>query len=108
MRKSLAVCAVLLLTAAVSTYAQSGSVRGVVQDPSGAVIKGAETTIQNPVSHYARTVITDDQGRFEFENIPYNNYHFTASAPNFQTGEQDLGVRTPIPVEVSITLKLAS
>ena len=89
-------------------YAQSGTVRGSVLDPSGGAIKAASATIQNPVSHYSRTVTTDDQGKFVFENIPYNNYHFTASAPNFQTGEQDLGVRTPVPVDVSITLKLAA
>ena len=93
----LAVCAAGLLSSVVPIYAQSGTVRGSVLDPSGAAIKGASATIQNPVSHYSRTVTTDDQGKFEFENIPYNNYHFTASAPNFQTGEQDLAVRTPNP-----------
>jgi hypothetical protein len=76
-------------------------------DPSGAAIRGAAATLQNPVSHYARTVTTDDQGKFEFENVPYNNYHFTASAPSFQTGEQDLAVRSPIPLDVKIALKVS-
>ena len=77
-------------------------------DPSGAAIRGASATIQNPVSHYSQSIVTDEQGKFQFENVPYNNYHFTASAPNFQTGEQDLAVRTSVPVDISITLKVAT
>jgi hypothetical protein len=107
MKRILAVCAVGLLSSMVPIYAQSGTIRGSVLDPSGAAIKGAAATIENPVSHYARTVTTDDQGKFGFENVPYNNYHFTASAPKFQTGEQDLAVRTPIPLDVKIVLQIA-
>jgi hypothetical protein len=106
MNRFLAVCAGLL-SSLVPIYAQSGTIRGAVLDPSGAAIRGAAATLQNPVSHYARTVTTDDQGKFEFENVPYNNYHFTASAPKFQTGEQDLAVRTPIPLDVKIALRIA-
>jgi hypothetical protein len=36
----------------------AGSINGVVTDPSGAVISGATVSIQNPVSHYARTETT--------------------------------------------------
>jgi hypothetical protein len=111
MKRILAFCVAVTITAAVPAYAQSansGTVRGSVLDPSGAALKGAAATIQNPVSHYSRTVMTDDQGKFEFENVPYNNYHFTVSVPSFQTGEEDLAVRTPVAVDVSITLKLAT
>jgi hypothetical protein len=107
MKRFLAVCAAGSLLSVVPIYAQSGTVRGSVLDPSGAAIRGAAATIQNPVSHYVRSVMTDDQGKFEIENVPYNNYHFTISAPSFQTGEQDLAVRTPIPLDVKITLKVS-
>jgi hypothetical protein len=107
MKRILAVCVVSLLSSAVPIFAQSGTVRGSVLDPSGAAIRGAVATIQNPVSHYTQSVTTDDQGKFQFENIPYNNYHLTAAAPNFQMGEQELAVRTPIPVDVKIALQVA-
>jgi hypothetical protein len=101
-----------LLLAAASAYAQSsgsaGTVRGAVFDPSGAVIKGATATLQNPVSHFSQSVTTDDQGKFQFDNIPYNNYHLTAAAAGFQTGDEDLDVRTPLPVEVKMTLKIGA
>jgi hypothetical protein len=89
-----------------STSANSGTVRGSVLDPSGAVIKGATVEIHNPVSGYDKSVQTDAQGNFELGNIPYNNYHLSASAQGFQGGEQDVNVRSPLPVEAKISLKI--
>ena len=37
---------------------------------------------------------TDAQGNFEFDNLPYNPYHLTAAAAGFQTGAQDVDVRS--------------
>ena len=53
---------------------------GSVLDPSGAAIIGATVEIQNPVSHYQQSVLTNAQGNFEFDNIPYNNYHASATS----------------------------
>jgi hypothetical protein len=91
-------------------YAQasSGTVRGTVLDPSGAAIVGASVEVQNPVSHYDRTVVTDSQGRFQFDNLPYNNYHATANAGGFQSSEQDIDVRSPIPIDLKYGLKIGT
>ena len=75
--------------------AGSGTVRGSVIDPSGAVIPGATVEIQNPVSRYDRNTRTDAQGNFEFDNVPYNHYHLSAAAAGFQGDEQDVNVRSP-------------
>ena len=95
-----------LLTYAQTTSANSGAVRGVVLDPSGAAVKGAAVEIQNPVSHYDQSVQTDAQGKFEFDNVPYNPYHVSAVMTGFQTTEHDADVRSPIPLELSFNLKL--
>src|ERR1035438_476385 len=58
------------LMQAQSSSGTSGTVRGSVLDPSGAAIVGAAVDIQNPVSHYSRSGVTDSQGRFEFDNLP--------------------------------------
>ena len=108
MRKTVA-CLALCLAGSLAIYAQSaGIVRGTVQDPSGAVIAGASVEIQNPVSHYDRTAKSDSKGNFEFDNVPYNNYHLTASAAGFQNGAKDLDVRTPIPLEITVGLTLGA
>ena len=35
--------------------------------------------MQNPVSHYTVSVKTDAQGKFEFDNVPFNNYHLVVT-----------------------------
>jgi hypothetical protein len=91
-----------------SSGGNSGTVRGTVIDPSGAVIAGAAVQIQNPVSHFDQSAITDNQGNFAFVNIPYNNYHLSATASGFQTATQDADVRSPIPLTVKISLKIGA
>ena len=112
MNKYLACLALALSCVAISyaqsTSANSGTIRGSVLDPSGAVVPNASVEIQNPVSRYDRTTKTDPRGNFEFDNIPYNNYHLSATAPGFQGGEQDANVRSPLPVEVKISVMLGA
>ena len=85
----------------------SGSISGTVTDPSGAVVPGATVTVENPVSGYLRTAKTDSTGRFQFSNLPFNPYHLTATATGFGGVAQDADVRSAIPVNVAITLKVA-
>jgi hypothetical protein len=111
MKKVLALAALfLLLGPLVSAQSTSsgGTVRGSVLDPSGAVIKGATVEIQNPVSQYNQTTKTNDQGNFEFDNVPFNNYHVTVTTPDFQSIRQDVNIRSSVPTEMKITLKLGT
>ena len=103
-------CLIFVFGCGVLSYAQSGggTIRGSVLDPSGAAIKGATLVIQNPVSHYTRTTQTDDQGIFRFDNVPYNNYHASVAASGFQPAEQDLDVRSQVPVELKLTLSIGT
>jgi hypothetical protein len=98
----------LLFGCALSGFAQSnsGTLQGSVLDPSGAVIAGAVVTVENPVSHYSRSAATDSQGKFEFANLPYNNYHLTAVAAGFQAAKQDLSVRSAVPMVLAVSLAL--
>ena len=64
----------LALTFAVVGHAQSnsGTINGVVTDPTGAVLPNAKVTIANSVSGYTRTQTTDSAGHFQFGNVPFN------------------------------------
>jgi len=110
MRNVLALAPFLLLNSLLSAQSTSsgGTIHGSVVDPSGAVIKSATVEIQNPVSQYNRTTQTDAQGNFEFDNIPFNNYHATAVAPGFQPFRQDLNIRSTVPQELKIALKVGA
>ena len=111
--RTLACCLTLSFSLATCSYAQSsggnsGTVRGTVLDPSGAAIAGASVEIENPVSHYKQTTKTDDQGNFALNNIPLNNYHVTANASGFERGTQELEVRSTVPLDMKINLKIGT
>ncbi len=91
----------------VRAQSNSGSISGVVTDPSGAVVPGATVTVENPVSGYVRTLKTDGTGRFQFSNIPLNPYHLAVTATGFGGAAQDADVRSTIPVTVNLALRLA-
>lgn len=90
------------------SVSSSGTIRGSVLDPSGAAIKGAVVEIHNPVSGYNPSTQTDAQGGFAFTNVPYNNYHLSVIASGFQTSAQDVDVRSPVPVELKISLTIGA
>ncbi|HET6219998.1 MAG TPA: carboxypeptidase-like regulatory domain-containing protein, partial [Acidobacteriaceae bacterium] len=91
----------------VQGQSNSGSISGVVTDPSGAVVPGATVTIENPVSGYLRTAKTDGAGRYQFSNLPFNPYHVAVTANGFGSMAQDADVRSNIPLNLNLALKLA-
>ncbi|MEQ1947653.1 MAG: TonB-dependent receptor [Bryobacteraceae bacterium] len=99
----------LLLASGV--FAQSagsgGTIDGTVVDPTGAVVPGAVATLNNMVTGYTQGVRTDATGMFHFRNVPQNQYHLQVSASGFQQAEQDVPVRTTVPIALKITLQLA-
>jgi len=102
------VCFTAALSFAQSTSGNSGTIRGSILDPTGAAIVGAAVEISNPVSHYDRQTVTDGQGRFEFDNLPFNNYHVAAAAAGFQGNVQDVAVRTPVPLDMKFSMQLGA
>src|SRR6266853_3788808 len=74
----------------------SGTIQGVVTDPSNAVIAGAKVQIHNPVSGYDRTVTTDGTGKFSLPNIPFNPYHLTVTGKGFAPYSQDVDERSVV------------
>jgi Carboxypeptidase regulatory-like domain len=100
-----------LLFFAASARAQlgnSGTIEGVVKDQSGASVPGAKVEIANPVSHYQRGTTTDTDGNFRFTNVPFNPYHLVVTASGFGSVSQDVDVRSSVPVNLPIALKVGS
>ena len=86
----------------------AGTVQGVVKDPSGAVMASVQIELANPVSGFKRTTTTDATGRFSFTNLPPNPYHVAATTGGFAPFEGDVDVRTAVPIEFNIAMKLAT
>ena len=99
----------LVVTLEVSADAQSGhstSITGTVLDPSGAAVPNATVEIRNPVSAFYRSTLTDSSGRFSFVNVPFNPYHLTVTDKGFAPYAQDIDVRSAVPIDLSIQLKV--
>jgi hypothetical protein len=85
----------------------SGTLEGTVNDPSGAVIAGATVAIQNPISKYVRSTISDSNGRFHFANVPFNPYHVSVIADGFSEFTADVEIRSQVGVSLNVALTLA-
>src|SRR5712692_6177004 len=86
----------------------SGSIEGVVKDPSGSSVPGAKVEITNPVSGFHRETTTDTDGAFRFTNIPFNPYHLVVAATGFNSHSQDVDVRSTVPTSVQVSLKIGA
>src|SRR5712691_5328029 len=76
---------VILGTLVVSAQVSTGTISGVVQDPSGATIPGVMVTIRNVETGTARTLTTDAGGRYTAPDLTLGNYEVQAQISGFQT-----------------------
>jgi hypothetical protein len=105
------ILAFAFLVSAVAVRGQvgnSGSIEGVVKDPSGSAVAGASIEISNPVSGFRRELTTSDDGAFRITNVPFNSYHMVITAPGFASYTQDIDVRSSVPTSVQIALKIGT
>jgi hypothetical protein len=79
--------ALALLLSGVVSMAQTitGSVRGTVTDPSGAVMAGASITIANSGTGVTAHTVSNASGLYNFEFLVLGSYTVTATAPGFDT-----------------------
>ena len=85
----------------------AGTIEGTVLDPSGGAVPGATVSIQNPITNYRQAGVTDSAGNFRITNVPPNPYHFEVSASGFAPFQQDVSVRSSVPVNIKVPLTLA-
>jgi hypothetical protein len=104
----LLVCSLVVLPDALfaQSASNSGTVSGIVTDPTGAVVPGATVSIHNAVSQYERSVTTDKAGHFQFPNVPFNPYHLTVTMAGFNNSAQDVDVVSVVPLNANISLKV--
>jgi hypothetical protein len=98
----------LFLTPARFMFGQldQGTITGVVQDPSGAVIPNAAVTLTSTDEGFVLKAKADGAGFYRFPSVKIGGYQVTASAPNFEsTTQTNLRLHIQQTLNVVITLK---
>ncbi|HKE22022.1 MAG TPA: TonB-dependent receptor [Bryobacteraceae bacterium] len=85
----------------------AGTVEGTVVDPSGAAVAKAVITVHNPVTGYSQTASSLPDGSFRLINLPPNPYHLQIKAEGFAPFDEDVTVRSSLPMQVKAALALA-
>ena len=89
------VFALSLSMAVTAAYAQTtGEIRGIVSDPSGAVIPGANVMLANRETGETRTASTDAEGRYGFTLLKIGDYMVTVEAEGFRSAAAPATVRS--------------
>ncbi len=99
----------LALLAGSPLMAQTTELTGVLTDPQGAVVPGADVTLTNQANSNERAVVTDNEGRFRFLMLPPGLYNVRAELPGFKTLEQnDIRLQVDTPRSLTLQLELGS
>jgi hypothetical protein len=82
----------LVVASAVLVAAQFLELSGGITDPQGKAVAGAKVSLERE-SRKVASVISDDEGRFRFRNIPPGEYKLRAEIPQFAAITRDISVR---------------
>ena len=99
-------CTLLTFVFGIHLYAQAGvangSIRGTVQDSTGAAVAKASAGARNLDTGFARSAMADETGSFELPLLPVGRYEVTVKAPGFAPYQ-----RTGVIVELARASDLA-
>jgi hypothetical protein len=96
----------LLTCLSATAQETTGSIRGTLLDPSGAIIVGAGVTATQDETGLARNSTTDTRGSYLFVALPIGHYRLTAEAKGFQKFEQR-GITLDVNQNATVTIQLA-
>lgn len=85
---------------------QVGTVVGAVVDVTGGALPGAEVTLSNALSGFLKQQVTDNEGRFEFNNVPFNEYVLRVEFAGFRSKSEELHLHSNVPVNKTMILEV--
>src|SRR5215469_600899 len=86
----------------------SGSLSGVIRDPTGAVVTGAKLTLVNSALKTQYQTTSDARGFYSFPVLPVGDYELTVEATGFARQKQaPVAIDSDSAVTVNVALKVA-
>jgi hypothetical protein len=86
----------------------SGTLQGVVLDPSGAGVVGAKVTLTNPATNVVEAATTDAGGNYRFLSLAPSHYQLRVTANGFAESTVELDLMTAQLLVLPINLVLSS
>src|SRR4051812_44412460 len=105
-RCALLFLAVLLLCLRSDGQVVTGSLVGVVKDPSGAAVPNANLVATNQATGFSRSATSDKDGRYLIPNLPVGSYTLESSASGF-AGYSQTGVVLEVAQQARIDVQLS-
>jgi hypothetical protein len=106
LRNFTCVLATLLVALTVSAQQITGSIRGTVSDPSGAVVQGASVTAHQVETGLIRAATTDRGGNYVLLELPVGHYRLEVAAKSFQKYVQE-GISLNVNETATVPVRLA-
>jgi len=94
----------LLPFALLAQYSR-GSLRGIVNDASGAAVPGAKIVVKADGSSLQREATSDSRGEFRLDDLPPGNYQARVSAPGLAEANANVKVIISSVQQITVTLK---
>ncbi len=98
----------LALGTLASAQSATTSLRGTISDAKGLVVSGATVTLSNAATGFSRTTNTDDQGTYQFLEVPPANYVLTVASQGFATTKREnvlLQVSSPATMNLALQVQ---
>jgi Carboxypeptidase regulatory-like domain len=94
------------LTLLAQTTISTGSIQGVVTDPTGAVVGGAKISINNKATSHIITVKSTSAGAYTSGALTPGNYTLRVEAQGFKTSEASVTVEVGVTASGNIKLQV--
>jgi hypothetical protein len=97
------------ITCSLEAQSTFGSIVGIVKDPSGLVVPGAQLTLSGLEDQSRHTAMSDPDGSFQFMNVKAGMYEISAESEGFAPFRlQALRLEARQTLREEISLKVAS
>ena len=107
-RRNSWLCSLFLLLTATAFAQFTGSIQGVVQDPSGAGVAKATVQLSNVATGVTQVTRSDGAGNYRFVSLAPGAYKITAEAGGFSKSEANVTLLTEQNLNVPLSLKVGA
>jgi hypothetical protein len=98
----------LWTSSALFAQTESGSVTGLVRDPQGAAVVGADVVATNTETGVANQVKTGDTGAFSFPSLHPSHYKVVVKATGFKEAVLEVDIHVQDRLSKDVTLAMGS